>query len=308
MSWEFAMSKCFRGRWAILAVLAAGLILSNPASSADPKKKPEKAAPKLVDEKAVRGILDKELEVELDGQSVKEICLYLGETYGLAVRIDSAALKRLRPESMAVVGERQLVKDGPQANEIRNLYEMKIDIPISRGMTVADAIAEICTQLPGKWSYRVRNTSVLIGPAFEPAVAPGTHGDAPLINRERIMEQLMGESVSFSVTEMPLADSLQDLRKRTGANIVLDLKQAENAKTPVTGTFNDARLLTALQLLTDMAGLKVVSMNNVFYITDTESADKLQSDHNRDLFGDPTPTAPPAPCAGILQTRASIRR
>lgn len=299
---EFNMSKCLSGRWAIVVLIAAGMIAGNSAFAAEPKK----AAPKISDEKMVRDILDQEVAVELDGQSVKEICLYLGETYGLAVRIDSTSVKRLRPESAS-----QLVNDGPQANEIRNLYAVKLDIPISRGMTVADALTEICTQMPGKWSYRVRNTSVLIGPAFEPPFTPGSnvHGDmATMIPMERILEQLLGESVSFSVTETPLAEALQELRKRTGANIVLDKKIAEQAEAKISGTFNDARLLTVLQLLTDMAGLKVVSMNNVFYITDGESADKLQSDHNRELFGEAMPPTPPAPCAGIFETRVSNRR
>ena len=293
------MSIRFRGLWAVLAVVAAGLIAGNLASAAEPKKKPDKAAPKLADEKAVREVLDRELAVELDGQSVKDICVYLGDTYGLAVRIDTVSLKRLRPESGAPAAEALLVKDGPQANEIRNLYETKIDIPISRGMTVGETVAEICAQLPGKWSYRVRNTAVLIGPAFEPPVVPGSgvHGDAnPMIPQPLILEQLVGESVSYKADDLPLATALEQLRKRTGANIVLDKKVADLAKTAVTGTFNDARLLTVLQTLADMAELKVASVNNVFYVTSPENADRLQGEHNRELFGEPPP-APPAPPA-----------
>ena len=294
------MSKRFHGRWAILAVVMAGLIAGNPATAAEPKKKPEKVVPNLADEKAVRGILDQELEVELDGQTVKDICLYLGETYGLAVRIDSASLKRLRPESAAPAGEALLVKDGPQANEIRNLYETKIDIPISRGMTVGDTLTEICTQMPGKWSCRVRNNTVLIAPAYEPPVTPGNGSQGgelspPQIPQVLLLEQLIGESVSYAASDKTLADVLIELRKRTGANIVLDARVADVAKAKVSGNFNDARLLTVLQVLTDMAELKVVSMNNVFYVTSAENADRLQGEHNRELFGERPPATPTPP-------------
>jgi hypothetical protein len=255
---------------------------------------PIKAAePKPTDEKAVRAILDREMKGDFENLTVKELCQSIGTAYGLPVRIDTAAMKRLR--SADAVAAVQLVGEGPQANEIRSLYETKIEIPLPRGMTVADVLAEICSQMPGKWSYRVRDTIVLIGPAFEPAVAPGHKEGVPQIPEVRIMEQLMGESVNIQVKEIPLTKALEELRRQTGANIVLDRKVLENAKAEVTATFNDARLLTVLQTLADMAELKVASVNNVFYVTSPENADRLQAEHNRDLFGDPDPTIPATP-------------
>ncbi len=59
------------------------------------------------------------------------------------------------------------------------------------------------------------------------------------------------------------------------------------------GTFDDVRLLTALELLADMCELKVVSNSNVFYITGVENAAKMQKQIHRDLFGDPAPPPPP---------------
>ena len=104
-----------------------------------------------------------------------------------------------------------------------------------------------------------------------------------------LAEQLLGEAVSVTIDEKSLTEAIRELRKLTGANIVLDIRMKDSAKMLVSGTFDGVRLLTVLELLTDMSNLKVVSNNNVFYITDAANAETMQRRVHRDLFGVPTP-------------------
>ena len=55
--------------------------------------------------------------------------------------------------------------------------------------------------------------------------------------------------------------------------------------TPVAGTFDDVRLLTVLQVLADQAGLKPVTLNNVYDLTDGPNAATLQKLADRDIHG-----------------------
>jgi hypothetical protein len=57
-------------------------------------------------------------------------------------------------------------------------------------------------------------------------------------------------------------------------NVVLDTRAAEQAKTPVSGFFNNAPLDTVVRLLADMANLTVVRLDNILYVTTPENAKK----------------------------------
>lgn len=102
-----------------------------------------------------------------------------------------------------------------------------------------------------------------------------------------MIEQVSGPPVSVAIERQPLARAIDQLRAQTGANIVVDFGRmtTEPAKTEITATFDDVRLFTALQVIGDMAGLKPVAMNNVYYLTSPENAHQLQEEVNRDLFG-----------------------
>ena len=113
-----------------------------------------------------------------------------------------------------------------------------------------------------------------------------------------MIEQIVGEPVSIAWEDKPFADAIKELRRLTGANIVLDARCKDEAKQAVAGTFDDTRLLTVLTVLADQCGLKPVAMNNVYYVTHPENADRLQKGINRDLFGEPDPPPAAAPAAG----------
>jgi RNA polymerase sigma factor (sigma-70 family) len=242
------------------------------------------------DEAALRKLLAVRAPEIPDGITVRELFELLYKQYGLIARLDMAATKRAGPPD----------DFGPQ-----QFYEAKVKLPVTRGMSVADLLTDVLAQLPiptdsGEvpFTYRVRGNQLLIVPAYKPPVIPGTGnpGFGPaLVNQKQLLEQIVGQPVSLSIEDKPLTEAVKDLRKLTGANIVIDARCKGEAQQAVSATFDDVRLLSVLQLLADMCGLKPVAMNNVYYITTPENADRLQQEVNRDLFGEPQPAPPPAP-------------
>ena len=94
----------------------------------------------------------------------------------------------------------------------------------------------------------------------------------------------------------PLAEVLADLRKQTGANIVLDPRcEPLVAKATVSVTLGDVRLYDALQVIADMVELKMVYAGNIYYVTTPANAKAFQ----------PAPRPPvPVPTAPALQQPA----
>lgn len=280
--------------------------------SKDEVKKPvvenaanDKEIPTLADETAIRTALSLKAPKLPEQIILKELFELLYQHSGLVVRLDVAAYKRLGLGGGAAMGAIASRTDvfvsmkfagDPETEEVLKLYEMQIHFPVTRGLSVADILTETVAQLPGKCSYRIRGNQILIGPAFEPPTVPGSgHGGgdiSPLVDQKRILEQIVGEPVSIAIEDKPLTDAVKDLRKLTGANIVIDARCKDKAKQPVSGSFSDVRLLTVLTVFADMCDLKPVAMNNVYYLTTADNAAKLQKQVNADLFGAPPVTVP----------------
>lgn len=214
--------------------------------------------------------LDKEI-------TLKELLEVIHDRYGVVARLDMPAFVRWEWNS----------NDGTPPLQ---LYEQSVKFPITRGFTVGDVLAEAIAQLDGKLTYRIRGGQVLIGPAFIPPATPGSGAVGqlaePQVPPQQLKEQILGEPVSVALDDQSFTKALQQLRKQTGANIVMDARCREKGDQVVSGSFHDVRLLTVLQVLSDMCDLRPVAMNNVYYITTPENAMKLQMDINRDLFGD----------------------
>ena len=92
-----------------------------------------------------------------------------------------------------------------------------------------------------------------------------------------LREQIYGGVVSVAADRKPLADILSDLRKQTGANIVLDPRcEAQEKKANLSITLSDVRLYDAMRVIADMAELKMVYAGNIYYVTTTANAKTFQ--------------------------------
>jgi hypothetical protein len=82
--------------------------------------------------------------------------------------------------------------------------------------------------------------------------------------------------VLISFDKTPLEDALTKLAEEAEANVVLDPRVGDKAKTPLTARFTDVPLDTAVLLLSDMAGLEYVEVDGVYYVTTRDNAESLR--------------------------------
>jgi RNA polymerase sigma factor (sigma-70 family) len=222
---------------------------------------------------------DKEVEFKF-----KELIELLHDRFKVPIRIDLAAFSRMGiPDALT-------------------LYEKQVSLPVVRGMSLGDALRDALSQLildnnpKTPLTIRVRNGQILIVPAYQPTFAsvgnpPAGGVDAAVqITGEQMLEQEEGEPITLSVEDKPLTEVLRELRQSTGANIVLDTRAKDHAKVPISATLHDVRLMAALRVLGDMCELQPVALNNIFYVTTKENAEKLQKEIDRRRYG---PEFPP---------------
>jgi hypothetical protein len=81
--------------------------------------------------------------------------------------------------------------------------------------------------------------------------------------------------------QTPLREALVELAHATESTVVLDPKSAEAAKTKVTAEFLGVPADAAVQVLADMAGLKLVRLETVYYVTTPENAALLRKEVNK---------------------------
>jgi hypothetical protein len=102
--------------------------------------------------------------------------------------------------------------------------------------------------------------------------------------------------VHLDLNRQPLAEALDALADRADWNIVLDTEAARGKeKTPITGRFRNTPLDTAVRLAASSAGLTVVEVDNVLFVTAREKVATLRAEHarartrvrQRDLEGPP---------------------
>src|SRR5262249_20157965 len=83
---------------------------------------------------------------------------------------------------------------------------------------------------------------------------------------------------SLDIRKQPLQDALRKLADEENVNIVLDPRVGDKAKAEVTATLDDVLVGTPLRLLADMADLKVVAVNNVYYVTTKPNAEAMEAE------------------------------
>ncbi len=178
-----------------------------------------------------------------------------------------------------------------------------VKLPPMRDAKIGEVLDELLARVgplkgfeEGEWppsiTYRIRNNQIFIVPGYipqVPSVGGPTNGQEDLGNltANQMLEQVEGEPVTLSVEDKSFLEVLQELRRTTGHNIVLDARQKDKAKMMVAATLHDVRLLAALRVLGDMCDLQPVAMSNVYYITSKENAATLQKEIDRRRYGEP---------------------
>jgi hypothetical protein len=99
--------------------------------------------------------------------------------------------------------------------------------------------------------------------------------------------------VNLVLDKRPLEDAVRELADLTDFNITVDPRAGGNVKTPVSARFFNTPLDTALRLLTDMADLRSVHIDNVLYVTTKDNAvaleERLEKEKANDKNREPGP-------------------
>ena len=300
-------------KWLAVAVLTAGLIGTAgfgvyQATAADDKKAGQKKAdpPKpAADRPPVQGRLESTPAAKSGDDVMKalagvadlpetltfeEFTELLGTAHGLPVRIDTPAFARR----------------GISPDMLNQLRERQLRLKSVRKLPLTDVLREVMGQMTTdggengqalRLSYRIKGNQILVVPEYIPPTLPGAGAPGeekvPRVTPDHLAEAVYGEPVTVRYKSKPLSAVIEDLEERTGANIVLKPIGNNAAEILVTANFNDTRLLTVLKIVGNMSDLKPVVIDNVYYLTDADSAVRLQAEADRDLYGDPKPVAPP---------------
>ena len=85
--------------------------------------------------------------------------------------------------------------------------------------------------------------------------------------------------VSGEFDKVPLEAALKELNRY--GNVVLDVRAGKEGQTPVTADLSNVPLDTAVRMLGDMAGLKVVKLDNSLYVTSKDNAKILMEEQDK---------------------------
>jgi RNA polymerase sigma factor (sigma-70 family) len=213
------------------------------------------------------------------GVPMKELLDEIEDKTELIVRVDVAAFRRI-----GVVNGN--AEEGTPAEQLlQAIYETKPVLPRkAEKLPIRDVLADALAQvrLSHPCTYQVRGNQLVIVPAFIPPMKPGVNpldpsDDDPMLVARMLNEQIYGGVVSVTADRKPLADILFDLRKQTGANIVLDPRcDMQEKKATLSITLSDVRLYDALRVIADMAELKMVYAGNIYYVTTAANAATFQ--------------------------------
>jgi hypothetical protein len=232
----------------------------------------------------------KNLKLDPTGSIVlKDLFQTLEDETGLIIRVDVREFRRLGIISSGADDEPLKIE-----NFLNRIYGTKAILPRRADkLPLRDVLADVLPQIllnEGICTYQIRGTQIVILPSYQvpnkPGLDPlsplsqiaGQEGDeAQLLPFKILFEQIYGGVVNVSADKKPLTEILAELRKQTGANIVLDPRcQPQTQRTALSISLNDVRLYDALRVIADMAELKMVYAGNIYYVTTTENAKAFQ--------------------------------
>jgi hypothetical protein len=104
-------------------------------------------------------------------------------------------------------------------------------------------------------------------------------GDHVLITTQSMTcNRLMRLPISIDVDKVPFVDALKTLARDTATNLVLDKAVAKEGQEKVSLQLEDVALETVVRLLGEQAGLKMVIVDNVLFVTSKTRAAEMRED------------------------------
>jgi hypothetical protein len=188
-----------------------------------------------------------------------------GLTFRDFLRLLDQQIVNFTPEVPILVDFAAFQQEIPDAyKEESDLYDLRVRIPaFPKRLPAATVLRLALGQFP------TRNATYLIRRG---AIEITTLTQAAPLNLAR-------QKVSAVFDRRPLTEAVQELSNITGASINIDPHIGDKGDTLVTATFAyDVSLKTALNQLTDMAGVKALFLDEGLYVTTAEHAEALHKE------------------------------
>ena len=175
----------------------------------------------------------------------------MGKRYNLSFDVNEKAFKEAG------------LKDGA------GRFEIAKDAPLPQMQTkLGTVLHRVLTRVPHSATYFIRGDVIEI--TTMRAVRKEFFADRPTVPGP------LPPLVSCELEKRPLELALKELNHY--GNVVLDPRAVKEAQMPVTADLANVPLDTAVRMFADMAGLKVVKLDNSLYVTDANNANVLMQD------------------------------
>lgn len=184
---------------------------------------------------------------------------YLTDRYDLAFDVDEKAFA----EAIGKDHPRSVLLDAIASQPIGKM----------RGVTIESVLRKILSRLdvPSGATFLMRRDVIWIstGRAASKEVLGDSERDLPPLVHKNMEKRLLKDAL----------DEVGDLTQRT---VVLDESVGDKAKETVSAKFQNTPVDTAVRVLADKAGLTMVRLDNVLYVTTHEKAKALREEIQRE--------------------------
>ncbi len=232
-------------RAAVLLALFGAFAVASPGEGQKPPDGPTKAEAKKLGGAAARLFAPGNFSgLDNPKTTLQEALDTIGRDFGVTVEVNEEAFKQdgAAPPADVPVAEKPLRKMSGATLD-RVLTRVLARVPVPTAYLLRGDVVEVTTLR----ALRAEIWGNYAGPYL------------PLVHA--------------AFNERPLAEALRELADQSGLSVVLDVRAADKARTPVTARLANTPVDTAVRLLADMAELRPFLVDNTIYVTSRENAD-----------------------------------
>jgi hypothetical protein len=231
-----------------------------------PAARPRTTAEAIVAKLASPASIDK----AIDTAPLKDILDFISDKYQVTFIINARTFDRYRG--------------------MRNVEDQSIRLPRMAGVTLQTVLHYLLGQVEG--TALVRDDHIEVAPLEQAA------RDAFGYNPQAVGYRIDQPLVNVICEQRRLDDVLADVARQAGCNVVVDSRVSGREKLVVSASLLNAPTDTAVRVLAELANLKSVQLDNVFFVTTREFAMELRKEEDKRAEArsrEPSgPNAPPA--------------
>jgi hypothetical protein len=193
--------------------------------------------------------------------SLEQVLAALGKTADVSFEINERAFKieqLINVEQSAVVESAGL--PGRETTLARRLKQVLARVQVPSGAT-----------------FLVRRDHIEITTLNQVNAALGSDAPRQPLDDAAEIKPIEVPLVHLLVERRPLEDVLRTLADQSDSSIMLDVREGEKGKKLVSANLLNAPLDSALFLLGEMAELRLVRLDNVYYLTTPEKAQSVEA-------------------------------